>query len=123
MYGTSWHPARTPAPVIERFTRRMREPHELCKSIFRPIHWEGFVESHHMRVAGDTYRAPFDDFRINHYWTKSVEECRARFDRGRVDVPEPRKWEEFTSTEALYNEVEDPTIWRYLPEVQARLTR
>jgi hypothetical protein len=115
MYGTSHKDyADLTQPVVGRFTFRMSEPHPLCKSIVRPEAFRGFVESHHFKVEGKTVEAKFDALRINHYWTKSREECAARFKRGRVDIPEARQWREFTETEALFNERRDLTAWHWL---------
>lgn len=115
MYGTGGHEhADLTQPVVGRFTFRKRDPHPLCKSIVRPERFRDFVESHHFHVDGITVEAPFNQFRVNHYWTKSVEECRARFERGRVDLPQKREWTEFTAVEDELNEQRDLSAWAWL---------
>lgn len=57
---------------------------------------------------------------INHYFTKSEEECRAKFKRGQVaDVPD-YKWDFFAIKDR--NDVYDDTLLRYVPKVESLLS-
>ena len=63
----------------------------------------------------------YDYIRINHYYGKSEEDCKAKFNRGNVSRPDyiKRKWDQFV----LYdrNEVHDERMLFYAGKVKASL--
>lgn len=105
-YGTSGHKTPPPGLVIESYVRRMseRDPASI-KSIVDPRRTGRMVNPHCFEykegVAVDenmdeidgwfTKSFTFDRLRINHYWTKSEEECEAKFARIRPGRP-ARPW-------------------------------
>jgi hypothetical protein len=58
-----------------------------------------------------TERVSVERLRMNHYWTKSEEQCHAKFTRGRADTGISRAWpDEFLHRDAALNEVRDEEI-------------
>ena len=83
------------------------------------------TENHEPHEGPITSTVSVSKLRMNHYWSKSVDECRAKFERGRADVPDPRagrSWPgDFHLRNALLNGVPDTEILRYLPALRAAL--
>lgn len=48
--------------------------------------------------------------RLNHYWSKSLEECRKKIAKGKADSHGKRSWEEFALRDSRLNSVEDDVI-------------
>ncbi len=102
------------------------------KSIVQPSRVVGCKNAHYM-VYADNARAvdengqpidgPFtakvsvDALRINHYWSKSEEECRHKFSRGFADGGGARDWNEFLSHEAILNSVHDDIVLRVIAQL------
>lgn len=124
------------APVIERFTWRPRESN----------HWNEWVKSivnlsdpglgptgsgHHYRNAGGTFNelgVPIDGpkspwqssiLRMNHYFTKS----RGEWEKRHPVVTDGSTWPRNESrwSEVQDKDVDDRTIWKFLPELKRRL--
>lgn len=126
MYGTSGHEQWAPGLVTERFTRRAADeypPNVHVKSIVRPRRVlatlppdpHSFLYKppyHAVNSRGQRVDGPFNDppswsvFRINHYWSKSVEEAERKADICRADNGMKRNLEQLTDPEL--NAVEDP---------------
>jgi hypothetical protein len=135
-FGASGQEIPVPGLVIERFTFRPGddfESHVHIKSIVRMDHVEAAgPDPHHFHVRGGTcnewgheVRGPFSSppshrfLRINHYHTKSRLEYLQRIARGKADGEARREPSEFDRYQAM--DVDDRTIWRFLPELRARL--
>jgi hypothetical protein len=59
---------------------------------------------------------------MNHYWTKSEEECRLKFARGRSDQAGTRRWpDDFLHRERALNEVVDTEILAWLEPLRSAL--
>jgi hypothetical protein len=83
------------------------------------------VTENHEPVFGPmTDRVSVERLRMNHYWTKSEEECHAKFTRGRADTGVSRAWpDEFLHRDAALNAVYDDEIHVHLPALRAALER
>jgi hypothetical protein len=96
-----------------------------CKS---PHHWTfregwfGVTENHEPHFGPWTKTVSMRKLRFNHYWTKSVEECRRKFERGRASTSKTRAWPaDFLERNAVLNDVEDHEILVHLPALRAAL--
>ena len=126
------------APVIERFTWRLPTQSEVNRHIKSVIRMNQRVnlggDPHFFKVEHGTYddsgelmSGPFTSsvkgemLRINHYYTKSRQECDLRARNGRadmVDVYDLNRWNNVPQT----LDVEDRGIQRYLPELKLCLS-
>jgi glycosyl transferase family 92 len=128
-YGTSGHRTAPPGLVIESYVRRMSDRHPASiKSIVDPKRVRGLenphcfrydegaaVDEHEEEIDGVfTNSFTFERLRINHYWTKSEEECERKFDRIRPGRP-PKPWPGRPDAEvhARANEVFDDVLVPY----------
>ncbi len=96
-----------------------------CKS---PHHWTfrdgwfGVTENHEPHFGPWTKTVSMRKLRFNHYWTKSVEDCRRKFERGRASTDKTRAWpHDFLERNAVLNDVEDHEILVHLPALRAAL--
>lgn len=102
------------------------------KSIVQPSKVEACTNPHYMQYAngaravdenGQPIDGPFtakvsvNKLRINHYWSKSEEECRIKFNRGFADGSGARDWNEFLLHEAILNTVHDDTALRVVAQL------
>jgi hypothetical protein len=136
MFGTSGHRTKPAGLVIENYVRRQRE-NKHVKTIADPtrishapvvphfFHYkdgERAVNEQWQPVVGAFAKtASFERLRINHYWSKSEEECRRKF-AIRAEGGRPRKWEKFEEREEPFNEVPDETITAYVPALRAAIS-
>lgn len=66
--------------------------------------------------SGERIDGPFSKtvgattIRLNHYWSKSTEECVEKIAKGKADSGEYRVWQEFELRERFLNECEDRSI-------------
>jgi hypothetical protein len=148
MYGHGGHEKKPHGLVIRNFTERSAFPpiasqYTLLKfkSIFNPravakvgihsfetvdegevlINDRGQIYPHHqMRVLE---YATADHIRLNHYFTRSKEEFRAKLMRGRVDQAGKVDMHHLDQRVAQYHRhIENDTeIWRFIPELERRL--
>ena len=135
-FGASGQESATPGLVIERFTFRSAEgfePNMHIKSVVRMDRVEAAGPNpHHFQVRGGTcnesgeeVRGPFNRssgnrlLRINHYHTKSRQEYLQRIARGKADRCAQREPAEFDYYQS--REVDDRTIWQFLPALKLRL--
>jgi hypothetical protein len=141
-FGTSGHRARPPGLVTESYLHRGSDTlrHEKgwrINSIADPRRVRSEGPNQHYFVYTDgapvdetkqpiegsfTPRGSHAQLRINHYWTKSEEECRAKFDRWTANGI-PRPWSLFLRNEKLLNGTRDEAITTYLPELRKALAR
>jgi len=102
------------------------------KSIVQPSKVIGCANAHFMRYADDARAVdeneqpidgPFstkvsvDTLRINHYWSKSEEECRHKFSRGFADGSGARDWKEFLAHEQILNTTHDDIVLRVVAQL------
>jgi hypothetical protein len=135
MFGASGHRARPPGPVVESYRRRQaKAPRATGKSILNPrlvaeadIHVSKpkvgslLDEKGHPPTVRDAAAVPsWDVFRINHYWSKSIEDLRAKVERGFAFTDRERRLEHQLERERRYNDVEDLTILPLWEAIKAR---
>lgn len=146
MFGTSGHTRKPSGLVTENFTQRLRTPDgktkNLCraKSIVKPSAVAGVYNSHTLimhdgapsswnerrqRVShNDHSLSTFsnDIIRINHYYSKSLSEYRAR-----QKVPANGLRQDFRGNDKLLklieqDSLEDVSIQRFLPELRRKMS-
>lgn len=131
VFGSSGHVVRPSCPVVEAYNMRERAPRQPSgKSIVNPRFVRRMPNTHNFALwigaANDTsgtkldYKSFFDDvakipcfdvLRINHYWSRSLEELAEKVERGDAFFPDqPRELQEHLDRDRLFNEVEDVTI-------------
>ena len=136
-YGTSGHVTKPPGLVIENYLQRSMNPAvRWVKNIVQPARTKRCHGAHVFEFdsgyAVDVKKRPLDGWqtqsvvqsrlRVNHYYTKSLEELQAKYAKTRADTGElrpPVDLEELHRHEARYKR--DERILRYLPELKARL--
>ena len=135
-FGASGQERQEHGLVIERFTLRPADdfgPNLHIKSIVRIDRTQSAGGNpHQFRVQGGTFsemgcqlpgplssRSSHVMLRINHYHTKSRQEYLQRIARGKACGSPPRNPSEFDGYQAA--EVDDQTIWRFLPALKLRL--
>ena len=145
MFGTSGHVTPPNGLVTENYTRRRRAPcssnKHLCraKTIVRPRSVRGVHNSHtlilrnghpeswterRVRIGYSDHNLNLfsnDVVRINHYYSKSLEEYRSR-----RHIPSEGARRDFRKNDDLLDLIEadsvkDTTIQRFLPELKRRL--
>ena len=139
MFGTSGHLTRPHGLVIESYLwLAVNRSHTWIKSIVDPSRVAYSYGGHHCAYrsghAVDIHKRPIDGWhtksyvqarlRINHYFTKSLEEYRAKCTTPRAETGEPRApldLERLRRIEARYSR--DETILRYLDPLRSALRR
>lgn len=147
-YGPSGHVTKPPGLVTESYLRRIASPTPrggalAAKAIIDPQRTTRAVNPHLFEHSGGPYPGgPYVDeagrtievgavespvmekLRINHYWTRSEEECRLKYSRLRADTGEPylssRSVEGMLALEKAYG-VQDDTILPHVPALRQRL--
>ncbi|MBQ9304363.1 glycosyltransferase family 92 protein [Butyrivibrio sp.] len=143
VFGSSGHKTRPEGLVIENYLNRAEydsKTNRLLKFIANPRLIKGCITSPHfaylrngslkqLNEKGIEIDSPWNDYpnntydhiRINHYYGKSEEDCKAKFNRGNVSRPDyiKRKWDQFV----LYdrNEVHDERMLLYCDRVRQSL--
>lgn len=135
MFGASGHEARPPGPVIESYRRREAKARRATgKSILNPrLIAEADIHVSKPKVGSlldengrpptlrDAAATPsWEVFRINHYWSKSIEDLRAKVARGFAFTDRERQLEHQLERERRYNDVEDLTIQAVWEAIKAR---
>jgi hypothetical protein len=139
MFGSSGHIRRPEGLVLENYLRRAESVTPIIKSIVNPRRVAAAADTHHWlykerNVATDENERPVhtsrsdpatvDILRINHYWSKSLEDGERKVARGAVDqwtVDNPRSMELWREFDRGMNQVEDREILRFVPELKRRL--
>jgi hypothetical protein len=131
IFGTSGHETRPPGLVIENYTVRTNQPRRIrwFKSIVDPSrvyrargpHVFGYTDDR--LITPVPAFAPFDQLRINHYWTKSKEEFIEKLSRpwahtGTAHQAPPERADTITADGRA---IEDQTILQYLPALREAL--
>lgn len=121
LFGSNGERTYTSRPVLERFTRCATEADRHIKSIVDPARTFQWVTVHkytHSTPAVDEYCRPIEEsdsrpepatadiIQLNHYVTKSFEECLERRSRSRADIPEVHPMPEFFTAHDR-NDIED----------------
>lgn len=125
IFGSSGHESYENIPVVERFLMRSALPNPHVKSIIKPFAYAGPIKDpHYIPVLGLTLDGaldivkepgPFHNLekepllRINHYVTKSKDECRKKCALYRSDTGGKRDFEVYFTAHDV-NEVYDETI-------------
>ncbi|RDS82094.1 glycosyltransferase [Dyella monticola] len=109
-----------------------RSENSHIKSIVQPSKVARCTNPHYMLYANDAravdenghaLEGPFTEkvsvqhLRINHYWSKSEEECRYKFAKGMADGKGTRDWNEFLLHEKILNDVHDDTVLRVVAQL------
>jgi hypothetical protein len=139
IFGSSGHRTRPPGLVLENYRRRMvpEEGPQQSKSIIDPsrashcggahffFYKEGSAvdELHRPVPYGRTSELAFDRLRVNHYYTKSIEEGKHKLSRHAPTTGNPRTAarNRLELVDQDMNDVLDETITMYLPELRLRL--
>jgi hypothetical protein len=123
-FGAAGHATRPPTPLANAFIRRAT-PDKVCggKTIANPRmiyavrsphvfkYWSGEALDTLRRALPKGRTEPvFDTLRINHYWSRSIEDLRTKVQRGDASSRRPRILEEHFVYEAQLNTVEDRSI-------------
>jgi len=114
MFGSSGYKKRPQGLTIDAYTLRENAFDKHHKSIVRASLISKFADPHtvitNLRKSNAT-----NELVINHYWSRSEEECLAKFLRGRVDLQKDhpaweREWSEYTVVAEKFSAVQDDTI-------------
>jgi hypothetical protein len=143
VFGTSGHLTKPDGLVTESYSWRCestQEGNRHVKSIVDPARAVSCPDPHFFTYAegalavdeneqpiryGRTAAPSWSRLRVNHYFTRSEEEFRAKLAKGKADKPEGREpalANVARITEALHRERDD-TIQSYLPQLRRALTR
>jgi hypothetical protein len=135
MFSTSSHIAKPEGLVIENYTRCQVGGNKHVRLIVDPLKTERIVSAHEAIFSDGQHavnerktevHGPFslppsvDCLRINHYWTKSVEEFFShKLARGDVTgLTELRNLEGLINAEKLYNSGKDDAIQRFAGSIK-----
>jgi hypothetical protein len=139
MFGSSGHLRRPEGLVLENYLLRAEHVAPIIKSIVNPRRIAASANTHHWlyrngEIASDENEQPVETsrstpataeiLRINHYWSKSLEDGENKVARGPVDqwtVENPRSMELWRDFDRGFNKVEDREILRFVPELKRRL--
>jgi hypothetical protein len=139
MFGSSEHVHRPEGLVLENYLYRQQEVSPTIKSIVNPRRIAASKSTHywlhkHRQLAADENELPVKGWtstpataevlRINHYWSKSLEDGRNKVARGPVDqwtAENPRSMELWHKFDKVLNAVEDRDILRFVPALKRRL--
>lgn len=134
LFGSNGERTYRPLPVLERFRKRAAEVDRHIKSIVDPSRTFRWVTVHkytHSTPAVDEYERPIpetesrpepataDIIQLNHYVTKSYEECLERRNRLRADINAKHQMPEFFTGHDR-NDVEDLTALNYWLKIKSR---
>jgi hypothetical protein len=136
MFGSSGCLKRPPGPVVEAYTRRSndRVAHKNGKTIVNArlvrrmeVHWAKTWVGETLDENGKTPPhgpdrasavASHNELRINHYWSKSIEDLKKKVGRGVADRRDDRDLMRHLDTEATLNAVEDRLILPLWKEIK-----
>ena len=121
-FGSSGHRTKPPGGVLASYTRRaaeLRGP----KSIANPRLIRAIHNPHQFSMWGDDETHFCDELRINHYWSRSIEELTEKLRRGDAWFKRERLVDWHMSEEARLNEVEDRCIQPLAREIAEEFSR
>jgi hypothetical protein len=108
-FGSSGHRSKPADGVLQSYTRRAAEIRG-PKSVANPRLIRAIHNPHQFSMWGDDETHFCDELRINHYWSRSIEELLEKIQRGDAWFRRPRLIDYHLSEEAKLNEVEDRCI-------------
>jgi GT2 family glycosyltransferase/SAM-dependent methyltransferase len=147
MFGSAGHTVKPAGGVLENYLRRgpldggikykqpdgsYRPENAHIKSIVQPSKVIACTNPHFMLYAdnaravnenGQPIDGPFtanvsvEKLRINHYWSKSEEECRIKFAKSLADSKGSRDWNWFAEHEKVLNELHDDVVLRVVAQL------
>ena len=135
-FSTSGHIRRPAGLLIENYRRCGAQGDTLCKAIVRPREVVKFVTPHHaiyrggqlaVNAGGTSVEGPqapiaLERVRINHYYTKSVEDfLGARSRRGQADGHYQRSLEDLLEIEENHGAATDDYVLRFVEPVKMAL--
>jgi hypothetical protein len=135
-FGSSGHRTKPPGLVIENYIHMMdRRGNSSVKSIVDPTRTVDCVNPHQFiyadGLAVDENKDEIDGvfsrtytfarLRVNHYYTKSEEECRERKQARLKQNPAFKEARPAGDEHRHYNQVADETILRYVPALRAAM--
>ncbi|MGD1699540.1 glycosyltransferase family 92 protein [Dapis sp. BLCC M229] len=137
-FGTSGYEKKPEGLQIENFIKRAKTsfgPNKHIKCIIQPektvrplnphqfVFSQGKVVTENKRPINRPWSSTHSikKIRINHYTTRSKEESMKKMMRGKANKNERRRWSHFESKDVIFNEVEDLTIHRYIPQLKKSL--
>ncbi len=138
-FGSSGHVRRPQGLVLQNYLYRERNVSPIIKSVVNPrriaasknphcwLYQNGALASDEGEwpVKGSTSTlATAEVLRINHYWSKSLEDGQNKVARGPVDrwaMENPRSMELWHKFDEACNAVEDREILRFVPALKQRL--
>jgi len=139
MFGSSGHLRRPEGLVLENYLLRAKGVSPSIKSIVNPRRVAASANTHYWLykngdIAPDENERPVETsrsipattevLRINHYWSKSLEDGENKIARGTVDqwgVENPRSMKLWHDFDRGMNAVEDREILRFVPALKRRL--
>lgn len=108
-FGSSGLQRKPIGGVLQSYTRRAAEIRG-PKSIANPRLIRAIHNPHQFSMWGDEETHFCDELRINHYWSRSIEELLEKLQRGDAWFKRPRLIDHHLTEEARLNEVEDRCI-------------
>jgi hypothetical protein len=137
MYGSSHHKTRPEGLVIDNYLYRAQDSFMLnVKTVFNPRLANGYNNPHypiykfgafsinengHIVIGKFDNHKSFKQIRINHYFTKSEEEFRAKVARGTADKLLPRTSDNFVHWDR--NDIYDGIMLRYVTQIKRNIQR
>jgi hypothetical protein len=140
VFGSSGHVRRPEGLVLENYLFRQPQVASIIKSVVNPRRIEASRSPHHWlyknhELAADENERPVrassstlataEVLRVNHYWSKSLEDGQNKVARGTQDrwteENAPRSMELWHKFDNGSNAVEDREILRFVPELKRRL--
>jgi hypothetical protein len=126
-FGSGGHDARPALPVTDAYLKRAPFNRTTVKTIANPrmaykvgVHqfkyWHGTALDPARRIVVKDQAPVLDVLRINHYWSRSLEDLRTKIQRNDASTPVPRDPEWHFAFEQTLNAETDDTI---LPVVRA----
>lgn len=120
-FGASGHDQRPLAPVTESYTmcaparattvKTIANPRMIYKvGVHQSKYWHGIGRDTAGRPASQSVKPVFDLLRMNHYWSRSLEDLRTKVQRGDASTPVERDWEKHLKIESELNRVTDHAI-------------
>ena len=120
-FGANGHESRPDLPVTEAYRRRAPASRTTVKTIANPrfvykvgVHqfkfWGGPALDTARRRVIDMLPAALDRLRINHYWSRSLEDLRTKVARGDASTAYPRQADWHIDFEKTLNDEADETI-------------
>ena len=139
IFGSSGHQTKPPGLVIENYVNRSddEDGKRMAKSIVDPSRVERCGGAHYFMYKegsavdgrgtpvpfGRTESPAWEKLRLNHYWTRSMEEAQRKLSRRRATTGAIRKaaLRRLEESDQELNAVPDEAILQYVPELRRRL--